>query len=214
MILKQLREEMVDIGLDMLAHNLVVLSEGGLSARDPETGLITVKPSGVRYTLIKPEDVLVMDIDGNIVDGKLRPSHEYKTWLQMYREREDINAIVHTHSTYATCCAALGRNVLPLNAMSATIGGVIKCCEDGEEGSYEMGSHAIAGLEGWKLAVLLPHHGVFTVGKTLFQAFAAAVVLEDSAKMNIICSQLGTPTPIDEDISKQVALTFQTYYQK
>ena len=111
MYLQRLREELVQLHLELPKYNLVVWTGGNISLRDKESGLVVIKPSGIRYEDLQAEHFVVVDLDGKIVEGKLKPSSDTASHLYIYRHREDVNSVVHTHSRYATAFAALGRPI-------------------------------------------------------------------------------------------------------
>ena len=111
MRLEALREELVRLHAELPRHGLVVWTGGNVSARDPETGLVAIKPSGVRYEDLTAESMVVLDIDGHVVEGAFQPSSDTASHLYIYRHRPDVNGVVHTHSRYATAFAAVGRPI-------------------------------------------------------------------------------------------------------
>ena len=108
-MLEQLKEELYQLHLELVKYNLVVWTGGNISARDPASGLVVIKPSGVRYEHLRPQDMVVLDLEGTIVEGHLKPSSDTYSHLYIYRHRPDVGGVVHTHSRYATAFAAVGR---------------------------------------------------------------------------------------------------------
>jgi len=198
-----LRQRVYELHLELPRHGLVVWTMGNLSARDPETGLVVIKPSGVRYENMTPDDMVVVDMDANIVEGKLAYSSDTLTHLYIYKHRPDVFGVCHTHSTFATAFAAVGKPIpCFLTGMADEFGGEIPL------GGFELiGSEAI-GKEvlrviGDSKAVVMQNHGVFTVGKTAESAVKAAIMAEDAARTSFYALQLGTPIPISsEDTAK------------
>ena len=125
MMLEELRKEVYESLLELPKNRLVTMHSGTVSGRDPETGHIVIKPSGFRYDLLTPGDLLVMDDKGKILEGTLRPSSDTETHLYLYEHRPDINGIVHTHSPYANIFAVLGRPIPAILTSSALLGGEI-----------------------------------------------------------------------------------------
>jgi L-ribulose-5-phosphate 4-epimerase len=111
MKLQQLREEVLEANLELVRHNLVIFTFGNASGFDRESGLCVIKPSGVAYDKMRPEDLVVTDVEGNIVEGSMRPSSDLPTHLALYRAFEAVNGVVHTHSRYATAWAQAGRDI-------------------------------------------------------------------------------------------------------
>ena len=145
-------------------NDLVKWTGGNVSARDPETGYVVIKPSGVRYEVLKPADMVVVDLDGNVIEGDLKPSSDTASHLYIYRQRPDVGGVVHTHSPYATAFAAVGKPIpVYLTAMADEFGGPIPCGGFALIGSEAIGKVVVESI-GDSCAVLLKNHGVFTVG--------------------------------------------------
>src|SRR4030065_420404 len=113
MYLESLRQQLHLLHAELPKNNLVTWTSGNISRRDPETGWVAIKPSGVMYPDLTPESMVVLDLDGNIVEGTLKPSSDTATHLYIYRQRPDVNGIVHTHSPFATAFAAVGKPIPP-----------------------------------------------------------------------------------------------------
>ena len=128
MLLEAQRAELVRLHAELPRHDLVVWTGGNVSVRDPETGLVAIKPSGVRYDDLTPESMVVLDLHGAIVEGANKPSSDTASHLYIYRHRPDVNGVVHTHSRYATAFAAVGRSIpVYLTAQADEFGGEIPC---------------------------------------------------------------------------------------
>ena len=178
-------------------------TSGNVSARDADTGLVVIKPSGVRFEDLKSEDMVVVDLEGNLIEGSRKASSDTASHLYIYRHRDDVGGIVHTHSRYATAFAALGQPIpCVLTAMADEFGGPIPCGGFALIGGEEIGKVVIESI-GNSPAVLLQNHGVFTIGKTPTDAVKAAVMTEDAAATIWLALQLGQPLKISpEDIEK------------
>ncbi|TET38107.1 MAG: L-ribulose-5-phosphate 4-epimerase [Anaerolineales bacterium] len=202
-MLKEIREELVHLNQALETFGLVVWTSGNVSIRDTETGLVAIKPSGLMFPDLTPESMVVVDLDGKLVEGKLKPSSDTASHLCIYRHREDVNSVVHTHSNYATAFAANNMPIPPiLTAIGDEFGGPIPCGDFALIGGDQIGKVVIEAI-GDSPAVLLKNHGVFTVGKTGRAALKAAVMVEDVAKTAWIALQLGRPDEISpEDIKK------------
>jgi L-ribulose-5-phosphate 4-epimerase len=201
--------------MELPKNNLFTRTGGNANARDPESGLVVIKPSGVMYEELRPEDHVVVDLEGDIVEGTLKPSSDTASHLYIYRERSEINGIVHTHSPYATAFAALGRPIpVVLTAIANEFGGPIPCAGFALIGGEEIGKQVVEHI-GDSAAVLLKNHGVFTVGKTVRDAVKAAVMVEDVAKAVWLALQLGVPDEIPaEDVAKLHDRYTNVYGQK
>ena len=174
-------EQLVELHAELPRHGLVAWTGGNVSARDPETGLVAIKPSGVRYEDLTAESMVVVDLDGTVVEGRRKPSSDTASHLYIYRHRPDVNGVVHTHSRYATAFAAVGRPIpVFLTAQADEFGGEIPCAGFALIGDEAIGAQVVESI-GRSPAVLLKNHGVFTVGPTAAAAVKAAVMTEDVA---------------------------------
>ncbi len=214
-MLDSIRQQLYVLHLELVKYNLVVWTMGNVSARDPETGLVAIKPSGIRYEDLRPEDMVIVDMDANIVEGKLKFSSDTLTHLFIYKQRPDVHGVCHTHSTFATAFAAVGRPIpCFLTGMADEFGGEIPL------GGFELiGSEAI-GREvcrviGGSKAVIMQNHGLFSVGASAEAAVKAAVMAEDAARTSFYAMQLGTPIPLaQEDVAKLYDRYTYVYGQK
>ena len=191
---EELKKRVYDANMLLPKSGLVKFTWGNVSERDENTGYIAIKPSGVKYEDLKPEDIVVLDLQGNIIEGNLNPSSDTKTHIEIYRAFPDIKGIVHTHSTYATSWAQSGRNIPSFGTTPADyMYGEIPCLrnlskeeidEDYEKNTGKLIVEFMKDKEVTKIpAVLLKNHGPFTWGKDAFDAVHNAVVLEEVAKM-------------------------------
>jgi L-ribulose-5-phosphate 4-epimerase len=203
MMLELLKEELVQLHLELPRNNLVVWTGGNISGRDPETGLVAIKPSGVRYEDLRPEHMVVLDLQGGIVEGNLKPSSDTFSHLYIYRARPDVGGVVHTHSRYASAFAAVGMPIpCVLTAMADEFGGSIPCGGFALIGDEAVGKVVVDSI-GKSPAVLLKNHGVFTIGKNPTAAVKAAVMTEDVAAIVWMAYQIGQPDEIPaEDIAR------------
>ena len=202
-MLQVLREQVWKLHLELPKSGLVMWTGGNISARDPETGHVVIKPSGVKYEDLRPEHLVILDADGKIVEGDLKPSSDTASHLYIYRHRPDVNGAVHTHSPYATAFAAVGRPIpVYLTAMGDEFGGPIPCGGFALIGGEQIGQVVVESI-GSSPAVLLKNHGVFTIGQTAEAAVKAAVMVEDVARTVWLALQLGQPDEIPpEDVAK------------
>ena len=202
-MLEQLKEQLVQLHLELPKNDLVRWTGGNVSARDPETGLVVIKASGIRYEEMRPDHMVVMDMDGNRVEGNFKPSSDVFSHLYIYKHRPDVGGVVHTHSRYATAFAAVGRPIpVVLTAMADEFGGAIPCAGFSLIGDESIGKLVVESI-GTSPAVLLKNHGVFTIGKNAEAAVKAAVMTEDVAATVWLALHLGTPDEIPtEDVAK------------
>lgn len=195
-MLEELKRQVYEANMLLPKYGLVTFTWGNVSAIDRESGLFVIKPSGVEYESMKPEDMVVMDLNGNRVEGKLRPSSDTPTHLELYKAFPEIGGIVHTHSSYATSWAQAGRSIPCYGTTHADyIYGEVPCvrCLTKEEidEAYETNTGKLIVSEFQRMnkeimavpAVLCKNHGPFTWGKDAKEAVHNAVVLEEVAKM-------------------------------
>jgi L-ribulose-5-phosphate 4-epimerase len=195
-MLEALREALYQLHLELPRQKLVAWTSGNISALDRASGLVVIKPSGVRYEALRPEHMVVVDLDGRVVEGGLSPSSDTASHLYIYRRRPDVGGIVHTHSPYATAFAAVGRPIpVYLTAQADEFGGPIPCGGFALIGGEEIGQVVIDAI-GNSCAVLLKNHGVFTIGRDAEAATKAAVMVEDVARTTWLALQLGQPEEI------------------
>jgi L-ribulose-5-phosphate 4-epimerase len=211
-MLEQLKEQVWKLHLELPKNGLVKWTGGNASARDRESGLVVIKPSGVLYDDLRPEDHVVLDLEGNVVEGKLKPSSDTASHLYIYRQRPDVNGVVHTHSPYATAFAAVGKPIpVYLTAIADEFGCPIPCAGFALIGGEEIGRQVVEHI-GESPAVLLKNHGVFTVGPTVRDAVKAAVMVEDVARAVWLALQLGQPDEIPAETVAQLHDRYMNVY--
>lgn len=215
-MLEKLKEDVWKANLQLPKHGLVVFTWGNVSGFDPESGLFVIKPSGVEYDELTPDDMVVMDLKGNKVEGKLNPSSDTPTHLVLYNNFPGIGGVVHTHSRWATSWAQAGRDIPAYGTTHADyFYGSIPCTRKMKtkeiEGAYEEETGNVIVERFQKLnpqdipAVLVHSHGPFTWGKDCFEAVYHAVVLEETARMAAMSEWLapggiGTLDPMQQQL--------------
>jgi len=211
-MLKRLKEELVQLHLELPRNNLVMWTGGNVSARDAESGLVVIKPSGIRYEDLRPKDMVVLDVEGKIVEGDRKPSSDTYSHLYIYKHRPEAGGVVHTHSRYATAFAAVGKAIpCVLTAIADEFGGPIPCGGFALIGDDAIGKVVVESL-GKSPAVLLKNHGVFTVGKNAASAVKAAVMTEDVAATVWMAMQIGTPDVIPQEDVQKLHQRYTTVY--
>jgi L-ribulose-5-phosphate 4-epimerase len=202
-MLQKLKVELLALHRELPKNNLVVWTGGNVSERDIETGFVVIKASGIRYEEMQPEHMVVVDMDGKVVEGEYKPSSDVYSHLYIYKHRPDVNGVVHTHSVYATAFAAVNKPIpVVLTAIADEFGGPIPCGGFALIGDDAIGKVVVESI-GKSPAVLLKNHGVFTIGKNARAAVKAAVMTEDNAKTVWLAMQIGAPDEIPaEDVEK------------
>jgi L-ribulose-5-phosphate 4-epimerase len=212
MLLGPLREALVELHAELPRNGLVAWTGGNISARDPDTGLVAIKPSGMRYEDLTAESMVVLDLDGRIVEGAFHPSSDTASHLYVYQQRPDVGGMVHTHSRYATAFAAVGRAIpVYLTAQADEFGGEIPCAGFAAIGDESIGRLIVDGI-GDARAILLRQHGVFTIGASATDAVKAAVMVEDVAATVWAALQIGQPEPLPDDVVERLHRRYQTAY--
>ncbi|BDY01200.1 MAG: L-ribulose-5-phosphate 4-epimerase [Cutibacterium avidum] len=197
-MLEHLKAEVCDGNLELPRHGLVTWTSGNLSARDPQTGLVVIKPSGMAYEGMTPDDMVVVDLDGKVVEGVHGPSSDTASHLYVYRRRHDIRSIIHTHSTFATAWAATGQDIpCCLTAIADEFGGPVPCGDYAQIGTEQIGEQIMRFVDQCP-AVLLKKHGVFTVGTSITKAVKAAVMVEDVARTVTYAKLIGEISPLPQ----------------
>ncbi len=214
MLLPKLREEVWRCNLALPNNDLVKMTSGNVSGRDPESGLVVIKPSGIPYEDLKPGNLVVIDTNGKVIEGDLLPPVDTTTHLHVYQNREEVNGVVHTHSTYACVFAILNKPIPATLTSCGLIGGAVPLGDyypplnDGKIGEEMLR------VIGDSLAVVMKNHGVFTIGKTPSQATRVAVEVEDMAKGTCLAMNLGDPVVLsDEQIKVMIKQYNQDYGQ-
>jgi len=196
MDLSALKKVVFDANIELVKHGLVIFTWGNASAIDREKGIVVIKPSGVSYDEMKAEQMVVIDMDGKVLEGTLRPSSDTATHLELYKAFPEIGGVVHTHSTYATAWAQAGCDIPNIGTTHADyFSQEIPCTRDMSEAEMteyekETGTVIIERFEGMNPnhvpAVLVKNHGPFSWGKDAHDAVHNAVVMEQVAKMAYI----------------------------
>lgn len=204
-MLEKLKEEVLKANLDLVKNGLVLYTWGNVSAIDKESRLIVIKPSGVAYADMKAEDMVVVDLNGNIAEGNLRPSSDTPTHIELYRVYSEIGGIVHTHSTFATAFAQAGQAITAYGTTHADyFYGDVPCARslkksEMEEYEKNTGKVICEEFEGKDVtavpACLVKNHGVFAWGKNAAEAVYHATVLEEVAKMAYLTKTISPEVP-------------------
>ncbi len=214
----QARQSVCDLHAALVENGLVAWTSGNISARVPgadgSPDLMVIKPSGIGYADLTPESMVVCDLDGTRVDGRLSPSSDTATHAYVYRHLPAVGGVVHTHSPYATAWAARGEPVpCVITAMADEFGGEIPVGPFALIGGDQIGRGVVATLDGHRSpAVLMRSHGVFTIGATARDAVKAAVMCEDAARTVHLARVHGELTPLPQDQIDALYDRYQTQY--
>lgn len=214
MLLEQLREIVWKCNLELPKNNLVKMTSGNVSGRDPETGLVVIKPSGVSFEELRPEHMVVVDMDCRVVEGNLKPSTDTDTHLYVYQHRPDVFGMVHTHSPYASSFAVLGQSIPACLTSSAMLGGVVPLGGYAPVGGSEIGQEIISKI-GRAYAIVMQNHGVFTIGSSPQEATKMAIEVEEIAKITHLAMLRGQAIQLSENqIDYMVDLYRNKYGQR
>jgi L-ribulose-5-phosphate 4-epimerase len=210
----RLRREVCGLHAELTRYELVVWTAGNVSARVPGADALVIKPSGVSYDDLTPDNMVVTDLEGNVLEGDLAPSSDTAAQAYVYRHMPEVGGVVHTHSTYATAWAARAEPIpCVLTMMADEFGGEIPVGPFALIGDDSIGRGIVETLSGSKSpAVLMQNHGVFAIGKDARSAVKAAVMCEDVARTVHIARQLGEPVAIPDDSIASLYDRYQNIY--
>ena len=194
----ELKREIAQKSLQAYRAGLFSGTSGNMSCYLRGEGKMLITPTSVRYETLKSEDIVVMRLDGAVLEGALKPSSEWRMHAAIYEAYEDISAVFHTHSPYATAFAAV-RKSIPAVLIESKIflGGEIRCADYARPGTREVGLNAVPALEG-RGGCTLANHGVLAVGRDLGEAFLRAEYIEDIAKVYTFAKTIGEPVELKE----------------
>jgi len=211
MILEELRAHVLQTALFLPKYNLVWMAGGTVCARDPQTGYVVVTPSGLDYERLTPNDMIVTDMDANLVEGKFRPSVALNLWIGFMRARSELNAVVHTHSPYATAFSVVYQSIpVTTETMADWFGQPVPVTHYLSVEDPDFPTLPVE-VMGNGYAVLLGNHGPITVGKTLEHALERAVTLEEAARTYSIAQTISVPVPLTDE---QARASFDYYHNR
>ncbi len=202
-MLSSLRQEVHHMNLELPRNRLVIWSGGNVSGRDPESGLIAIKPSGVPFDQLSADSLVIVDIDGKVIEGHLAPSVDLGVHLYIYKRREDVRGIAHTHSPYATSFAATGRSIpAALTPLTHLIGGGVPCTRYATPGAEDTGAAIMEVVGDTGMAVLVDRHGVFTLGRSASESVKIALHVEEAAttiRLAMLSDEVTEMDPVEVD---------------
>ncbi|WDP93116.1 MAG: L-fuculose-phosphate aldolase [Desulfobacter sp.] len=207
------RKAIVGFGRKMVASGLTTGTGGNLSIIDRDSGRVAVSPSGIEYAALKPEDVVLTDLEGSIVDGQCTPTSELGFHLAVYRSRPDAGAVVHTHSPYATTMACLGWEIPAVHYLVGFAGKKVPIAPYATFGTPELAENVTQTIGEYN-ALLLANHGLLALGANIDAAFAAAEEIEFVAQIYYQTKSVGSPVILPEKEMDTVIEKFKTYGQK
>ncbi|CAN2040011.1 5-deoxy-D-ribulose 1-phosphate aldolase [Candidatus Magnetomoraceae bacterium gMMP-15] len=210
MLLKQEREQIVNFGKKMITSRLTTGSGGNLSIFNREKNLVAISPSGIEYFDMNPEDVVIINSKGKIIEGKYKPSSELNFHLSLYYKRFDINTIVHTHSVYATTIACLNEELPAVHYLIGFSGKKVPLAPYALFGTEELAQNIVTAIKDYN-AVLLANHGLVTVGPDLSLAFSAAEEIELVARIYYQARSIGNPVILSDEEMNNVIKKFKAY---
>lgn len=209
-MMMQEKEQVVRYGKKLIDRRLTTGSGGNISVCNREKNLVAISPSGLDYYETTPEDIVILDIDGNLVEGKNRPSSEAGMHLAFYKNRADVSGIVHTHSKFATAIACMGWELPAVHYLIGMAGHRVKCTGYATYGSDELAKKALETI-GDSNAVLLANHGLIALGEDVDRAFSTAEHLEFVSEVYYLTKTLGTPNILSDEDMDEVMKKFGTF---
>lgn len=213
MLLLEERKKIVEYGKKIITSGLTKGTGGNLSIFHRGKKLVAISPSGLDYFETEPEDVVVLDLEGKIMDGSRKPSSELDMHLIFYKRREDLNALVHTHSPYAKTIAALGWDLPPVSYLVAFAGPNVRCTPYETFGTKELAERAFEGMVE-RRAVLLANHGLIAGARNMETAFTVAEEIEFSARIFCQAKAIGEPKLLPDEEMLRLARKFESYGQR
>ena len=207
------KEQVVRYGKKLIDRRLTTGSGGNISVCNREKNLVAISPSGLDYYETTPEDIVILDMDGNLVEGKHRPSSESGMHLAFYKNRADVSGIVHTHSKFATAIACMGWELPAVHYLIGMAGHRVKCTGYATYGSDELAKKALETI-GDSNAVLLANHGLIALGEDVDRAFSTAEHLEFVSEVYYLTKTLGTPNILSDEDMDEVMKKFGTFRYK
>ena len=212
MILEKEREQVIEYSLKLLSEGLTNGTAGNVSIFNREKGLVAISPTGVNYSELTPEMISVVDLNGELIEG-LKPSSELEMHMILYRNREDVNAVIHTHPVYTTVLACLREDLPAIDYMIAVTGATkVRCAEYASYGTKELAENAYKSM-GSSLAVILANHGLTTAGKDIANAFNITVQVEYISNLYIKARNIGEPIILPDNEMNSMLERFKTYGQ-
>ncbi len=213
MLMKEARAELIKYGKKLVTANLTKGTGGNLSVFDREKGLMAITPSGIDFFEIQEEDIVIMDLDGKVVEGTRNPSSEWEMHLLQFKTRNDIDAVIHAHTTYATVLACLREELPATHYMIAVAGPTVRCANYATYGSHELAVNATEAMKDRK-AVILANHGILAGANDLLNAFNIIEEIEYCSQIYWMAKCVGEPIVLPPEEMTLMAEKFKTYGQR
>lgn len=215
MLLAELRQSIVEIGLRMVRDGVAHNGQGNISAFDRESGLAAITPSAVPYEQRQPEDICVVGLDSNLVEGNWKPTSEMALHLVYYRNRNDINAVVHTHAPYSTVFGIIGEESMPvvLNEAAMCLGGPLPVAPYARPGTEHL-AEVTYQATGEAVGAIMAHHGLVTIGVDLEQAYGSTLAAEATARAIILARSMGVDlVTLDPQEARELRQMYLEHYR-
>lgn len=210
MKIKEIRGKVIEISLKMLKDGLTNGTAGNISIFNRMENLVAISPTGIPYDILNEEDISIVDLQGNLIDGK-KPSSELEMHLIFYRNRKDINAVIHGHTKYATAISCLQKSLPAIDYMIAVTGDKeVRCAKYASYGTEELAKNCFKTMKNSR-ACLLANHGVTTIGENIDIAYSVLAQVEYIANLYILASSIGEPVVLDEKEIFQMVERFKNY---
>lgn len=213
MLMESERIQIIEYGKKLVKNNLTKGTGGNLSIFDRKSGYIAITPSGIDFFEIQPEDIVIIDLEGNIIEGAREPSSEWEMHLIPYRTRKDIDAVIHAHTMYATVLACLHKELPATHYMIAVAGPTVRCAEYATYGTHELAINASKAMED-RNAVILANHGILAGAKDLLNVFNIIEEIEYCSEVYCKALSIGEPVILPQEEMTLMAEKFKTYGQK
>ena len=213
MLMEKARLDLIEFGKRLVKANLTKGTGGNLSVFDRANGTVAITPSGIDFFEITPEDIVIIDLDGKTVEGTRTPSSEWEMHLMPYRNRTDIDAVIHAHTTYATVLAVLRQDLPASHYMVAVAGPNVRCAPYATYGSHELAVNSNEYMKD-RRAVILANHGILSGAQDLLNAFNIIEEVEYCSQIHYMASCMGKPHILPDEEMALMAEKFKTYGQR
>ena len=213
MLMEKARHDLVEFGKRLVTANLTKGTGGNLSVFDRVNKTVAITPSGIDFFEIKPEDIVIIDLEGKVIEGERTPSSEWEMHLMPYRNRQDIDAVIHAHTTYITVLAVLRQDLPASHYMVAVAGKDVRCAPYATYGTHELAVNADEYMKD-RRAVILANHGILAGAQDLLNAFNIIEECEYCAKIHCFASCMGKPVVLPDEEMALMAEKFKTYGQR